>query len=534
MDRRNFLLGLGSASIGGAALVGSGAFSRVESHRDVSIQVATDENAYLGLKPLDTPNSNNYVELDENGHLTINIAEHNDFDGPDTRPGEGVNSDSFTWFDGMFDLCNQGKEGACLSYALPSGVVENDVDEQTVAFYYVERDSAGAVTNRRIVDENEEILLELGECAEMGVRTVTKGVDSDNTPLIDGEATVTADVDGDCFGSDSPTPSCSDCTAPDPGTDDFTLTVENVDDSSFPTIQTTVRVETTAGGDGDLTESNFDVCEQTVGEFGGDFCGQDIENVQFGSEDVETEADVMLVLDTSGSMLGQKLDNARQGAYTLIGGDEDPGNDPDQGGLDPTVNAGLVTFGGSASLEQGLTTDHDLVETAVDNTSAFGGTPMADAINEAQAELDANGDPNTADFIVLLANGNADDNSATRQAARDARNVTDLNNDGDGTSIISIAYGFGADQNLMEDLSGPPKVDDDTIDDDDANAFVGEQDDISQVFKDIGEIIAGTYTIDYETANFATDGNDRNVRVYVDDPNEGDADDTGSYTAPSS
>jgi hypothetical protein len=203
MNRRTFIVGAGSTVLGGSALVGSGAFSSVESQRAVSIEVATDESAYLGLKPLDTPNSNNYVALDDEGHLTIDIAEHDDFDGPETQPGTGVNSDSRTYFDGMFELCNQGKEGACLSYSLPDGVVANAVDAQTVAFYYVERDSDGMVTNRRVVQEGEELLLELGDCTEMGVRTVTEGVSADDGPLIEDEVVVTADVDGDCFGDGS-------------------------------------------------------------------------------------------------------------------------------------------------------------------------------------------------------------------------------------------------------------------------------------------------------------------------------------------
>ena len=247
----------------------------------------------------------------------------------------------------------------------------------------------------------------------------------------------------------------------------------------------------------------------------------------------------MLVLDRSGSMDGTKIENAKDGANTLIGGDANASNDPDTGGLDPTVNAGLISFGGDVTLDQGLTTNHSAVESAIESLSSGGLTPMAEAINRAQQELDANGDSTTPSYMVLLANGGADDNDNTRDAARNARNVSDLNNDGDATTIISIAYGGNPDENLMEDLSSPPKVDNDSTDseiitDEDENAFVAATDDISGVFEDIGSIISGTYTIEYETANCETNGNDRTVKVYVDDPDEGDADDTGSYTAPSS
>jgi len=42
MNRRNFLLGAGSATIGGTALLGSGAFTRAQSQRRMKIDVADD------------------------------------------------------------------------------------------------------------------------------------------------------------------------------------------------------------------------------------------------------------------------------------------------------------------------------------------------------------------------------------------------------------------------------------------------------------------------------------------------------------
>jgi len=203
MQRRKFVIGLGATASGGAAALGTGAFSRVESQRQVSIQVATDANAYLGMVPMDTPNSNNYVSTDGDGHLTIDVGEHDDFDGPDTQPGQGVNSDSFTWFDGMFQLCNQGKADAEISYELPDPPADRDFggnwtapeegyDEQVVAFYYMNDDG-----ERIIVTDDDTVPLPVGECEEIGLRTVTKGVDATTeAPLIDGEVVVTADAPG--------------------------------------------------------------------------------------------------------------------------------------------------------------------------------------------------------------------------------------------------------------------------------------------------------------------------------------------------
>ena len=195
MQRRKFLYGVGASAIGGSALVGSGAFSRVESQRQVSIEVAHDSEAYLGMDVItDSANSENYVDHDEKGHLYIDISESG-------NGGYGVNSDSFTYFDDLFQLCNNGKAKAYISYELPDppedrNIGDNweapheDYDEQVVAFYWVGEDG-----ERNIVEEGEEVPLELGDCYNIGLRTVTKSIDAtEDEPLIDGEVVVTADA----------------------------------------------------------------------------------------------------------------------------------------------------------------------------------------------------------------------------------------------------------------------------------------------------------------------------------------------------
>ena len=53
MNRRNVLLGLGTAAAGSGAVFGSGAFTQVQADRDVSINVTGDNNALLGIEPTD-------------------------------------------------------------------------------------------------------------------------------------------------------------------------------------------------------------------------------------------------------------------------------------------------------------------------------------------------------------------------------------------------------------------------------------------------------------------------------------------------
>lgn len=114
MERRKFMIGLGSAAAGSATLVGSGAFSGVVSKRTASVEIAHDRDAYLGLQEIpDSPNES-YVDY-EGGHLRIRMDPDNpnrtgngEFGGPNN--GLGVNSNSFTWFNDLFRISNQGKQ----------------------------------------------------------------------------------------------------------------------------------------------------------------------------------------------------------------------------------------------------------------------------------------------------------------------------------------------------------------------------------------------------------------------------------------
>ena len=317
-----------------------------------------------------------------------------------------------------------------------------------------------------------------------------------------------------------------------PGTDDFGVTIETIDKSAFPTVEVTTRVDTTAGGNGNiLPDGKFSIDESTPNGIGTGFCGQTIESVTFGGQQQETLADVMFVIDTSGSMGGTKIENAREGAISLVGGDTDTNNDATQGGFDPTVNVGLTEYDSSASTPAPLGTDQNTVENEMSQLSGFGGTDLGNGISTANEQFftDPNASPpdfslgpnnrsNAPDFMIVLGNG---DTSGGKAPADDAKN--------NGVTIFGIAYGDNASVSDFEDISGEEPSDPDYQD----YTFDADTDDITNIFSQIGEEIFGTYTIEYETANCEEDGLDRNVEVYVDDfDNPDDATATGSYVAP--
>lgn len=99
MNRRNFVIGLGALSAGGAATVGSGAFSTADVNRDVTIETAGDDDALLALRPED----DEFAELDADGNLALSFDEN-------SEDGEGVSPDSTYFFPDVFSVENQGTQ----------------------------------------------------------------------------------------------------------------------------------------------------------------------------------------------------------------------------------------------------------------------------------------------------------------------------------------------------------------------------------------------------------------------------------------
>ena len=198
MKRRKFLAGASGVGLGGSTLIGSGAFSALESHRQVTVEVAEDSDAYLGLEPCSTPNGENFVGDDGLGHVTIDIGDFDD-GGYERLTGEGINSDSLTAFDNVLRICNQGKEDACIW--IDADVAEELLDEHdtslpTIDFYVLDSDDEP----RTILGEENAVKLPVGECFCVGVRVVSKNLSAGDQVVEDEEIRIVADVEGtdDC------------------------------------------------------------------------------------------------------------------------------------------------------------------------------------------------------------------------------------------------------------------------------------------------------------------------------------------------
>ena len=139
MQRRSFLVSVGALSAGGAAGIGTGAFSSAEASRDVSVELADDADAYLALKPASEyakENEDGVLELDFGTDLGEDLGEHV---GEESRYFFGSGNQERN----VFTAENQGTKTV----------------EVTPGFQTLEFDEAGEETDS---DDDVELIIALG------------------------------------------------------------------------------------------------------------------------------------------------------------------------------------------------------------------------------------------------------------------------------------------------------------------------------------------------------------------------------------
>lgn len=152
---------------------------------------------------------------------------------------------------------------------------------------------------------------------------------------------------------------------------------------------------------------------------------------------------VYLVVDTSGSMQGEKLENAQAALRTFIGqihGDQE--------------RVGMVLF---ASTVYNIVDLQDLGQNrqtllqTVDRLTASGNTALLDGVHAAYVRLQRLNDRERINAIVAMTDGK-ENNSRIR--LRDlVREIREGNQEGVPVVIFCIAYGDDADYDVLEDLA---------------------------------------------------------------------------------
>ena len=158
---------------------------------------------------------------------------------------------------------------------------------------------------------------------------------------------------------------------------------------------------------------------------------------------VKKQADVVILMDTSGSMNdGNKIDQAKEAVAAFL---EDQ---PSQN------NVGLVRF--DTRVETlvplgSLETNRSDIVAQVSSLNARGNTALYDALIQAVNELTANSDSSRIKAIVLLSDGQ---DTASQSSLNEAvRAIADVRNSRTPVLVIPVAYGSDADINALSNIA---------------------------------------------------------------------------------
>jgi Ca-activated chloride channel family protein len=154
-------------------------------------------------------------------------------------------------------------------------------------------------------------------------------------------------------------------------------------------------------------------------------------------------ANVFLVVDTSGSMRGEKLAAAQEALQTF---------------LDQIVNdrerIGMIEFSDQVNhvveLDE-LANNRDVLQFDIDNLQAGGNTALLDAVRAAYRRMQREGDPERINAIVAMTDGRENQSAVTLNQL--VREINQGNAGGVPVIVFSIAYGDDADYDILTALA---------------------------------------------------------------------------------
>jgi Ca-activated chloride channel family protein len=152
---------------------------------------------------------------------------------------------------------------------------------------------------------------------------------------------------------------------------------------------------------------------------------------------------VYLVVDTSGSMAGEKLAQTKEALLIFI---EQIRGDVEQ--------VGLITFASSVNHMQELNelgVNRAQLLSAVGGLEANGDTALLDAVDEAYSRLQNLNDTERINAIVVMTDGR--ENNSYTTLSQLVRHIEEGNRDGVPVVVFSIAYGSDADMWTLEQIA---------------------------------------------------------------------------------
>jgi hypothetical protein len=114
MQRRKYLAALGSLAAGGAAGIGTGAFTTVKADRGVTVDIVGDSQAYLALNP-----TGDRASTTPEGELNLDFASSDE-------GSNGLNPNGATQFHDVFSIKNQGDNDVVVGVGVNGNRIDQD------------------------------------------------------------------------------------------------------------------------------------------------------------------------------------------------------------------------------------------------------------------------------------------------------------------------------------------------------------------------------------------------------------------------
>ena len=174
-------------------------------------------------------------------------------------------------------------------------------------------------------------------------------------------------------------------------------------------------------------------------------CGSTSSSATLTVDSCFPAVDVMLVIDRSGSMAGQKYNDARQACSNFVQNLNFSAN-ADQ--------AGLASYNSAATLDQKLTNSLQALDQSIHSIpAAAGNTSISLGLHTAQAELvSARHNPQALPVLILLSDGLPTGTDTKSNALYNATLAKDA-----GTLVFTVGLGSDVDPVLMAGIASAPE-----------------------------------------------------------------------------
>lgn len=279
------------------------------------------------------------------------------------------------------------------------------------------------------------------------------------------------------------------------GNGGLNLTYNQIDGSNFPIIHSYVTVTDNQGNPiNGLTAANFTVQEDGINE-------SPITVTQMGGGAVPISA--ALVIDRSGSMDGQPIQDAKTAAKTFV----------NQMGTND--KAAIISFSTSVSVNQSFTSNKNLLINAINSIYSDGYTAIYDACIEAVNQIHSQSGRKA---IILMTDGG--DNSSS-SSIQEAINSAMQGNVPVFTIGLGLSQGSSEEQQLQQIANNTGGH----------YYYAPNSSDLQQIYQLISQQLQNQYKITYTTHNTNRDGTTRTVQITANYQGKSDTK-TKTYVAP--